>query len=686
MSKRKLSILGMASGVFIIIAALLMGYFGFPHAGFGPRKIAIGLFGLLVLIVGIILFFWKQIRVGIIDSSNYSWTTLFGFTFCAAYLYVISEWIFIITKPSSLNTVTFLTKLGILFCVCALFSSLVFFVLSFFFVLNLIPWIRKFPKIFLALASLIPVSIITSLLLLLVDNFTYTVFKFGIVDSVGIVRVLYLTAFIILFIFIYVKSQNILSDISSMVERKKNRKLIVPVLIVFMISSFLLTYRNNSINPNLDIVKKPGENKYPNIVLITADGLDANHTSVYGYKRDTTPRLKDLANTSLVAENAFPNGSTTSSGLLSIYTSKDPTQTRVLYPPDILKNEDSYQHLPGILKSLGYYTAEFTHAHYADAYDENLLFGFDYANGRSIVDNSFFNLISNHFITDYSYFIYETSNRIIDRLEHIFFLKQMVNLESLIQGTAKTFNDQKKIDNIVKIFSEAKKPVFIYLHWMGTHGKLIKPKNQVFSAGKSVEDQGLWDDDFYDDSILEFDEGVGQIIDFLKSKDLFNNTIIIISSDHGRQWVTTSRIPLLIHYPFGQYSGIRNADIQQLDIAPTLLTYLGIEKPSWMEGDSFLQGELKNRPIFSAIVGNVEIEDKLIVSESMKPPFYQFGSIGVVYCNSWFTLNLGTNQVNTGLIEGHTQPCEDTVSNDQFMNWIIAHLQENGFDTSTIKP
>ena len=154
-------------------------------------------------------------------------------------------------------------------------------------------------------------------------------------------------------------------------------------MVGFIFVTFLITFRGNTGIASLDPVKQAGETHYPNILLITGDGINASHTSLYGYERDTTPTLKALAATSLVAENAFPNSSNTMSGLLSIYTSKYPTQTRVLYAPDILKNADAYQHMPGILKSLGYYSAQFTHAYFADAYSMNMLSAFDIANGRT---------------------------------------------------------------------------------------------------------------------------------------------------------------------------------------------------------------------------------------------------------------------------------------------------------------
>ena len=94
---------------------------------------------------------------------------------------------------------------------------------------------------------------------------------------------------------------------------------------------------------------QPADN-LPNIILLGSDGLNADNMSVYGYDKDTTPRLRELAQTSLVAENAFTNAGNTAGSVVSILSGKLPTQTRVLYPPDILTDLAAFQHLPGILK------------------------------------------------------------------------------------------------------------------------------------------------------------------------------------------------------------------------------------------------------------------------------------------------------------------------------------------------
>ena len=85
----------------------------------------------------------------------------------------------------------------------------------------------------------------------------------------------------------------------------------------------------------------------------------------------------------------------------------------MLFPPDILKNKDSYQHLPGLLKSLGYFNVQLSTPYYGDAYALNLLDGFDLSNGQYTQRSSVYKLINTYIQSDYAYFIYETSNRIV---------------------------------------------------------------------------------------------------------------------------------------------------------------------------------------------------------------------------------------------------------------------------------
>lgn len=98
-----------------------------------------------------------------------------------------------------------------------------------------------------------------------------------------------------------------------------------------------------------------------------------------------------------------------------------------------------------------------------------------------------------------------------------------------------------------------------------------------------------------------FDEGCGQLIDYLKNKGLYENTIFVYTCDNGwvqdpekRNRFTRSkrgpfeagiRTPMFITQP-GVITPRRDADTlaSNIDIAPTILSACGIEPPSTMSG------------------------------------------------------------------------------------------------------
>lgn len=83
---------------------------------------------------------------------------------------------------------------------------------------------------------------------------------------------------------------------------------------------------------------------------------------------------------------------------------------------------------------------------------------------------------------------------------------------------------------------------------MGTHGPRYYPKEQVFSFGINLDTQENYDIDLYDDSILEFDSALSFFYNELEKRELINQSIIIIASDHSKSW-TKTRLPLIFHFP-----------------------------------------------------------------------------------------------------------------------------------------
>lgn len=609
----------------------------------------------------------------------------------AAFLYVFMEWLFIITKPSFLDMTPFGEKVLIFLAAVSILAIVCLILLLPFFLLNLFTLPKKFQAFLQYFFAIIPTVILAALVLMLVDNFTYTLFKFGIVATKGVFRAFYAIVFIFVGIFLYRK---ILQSTNRIYEKYFQSSKIADELILVFLAVFMTIWVFIPINQNsgthitaTNEIEKSQVEKLPNIILITADSLNAEKMSLYGYKKNTTPFLKELAESSLVAENAFSNAQGTIGSTTSILTGKYPADIRILHSTDILQGNDTFQHFPAILRSNGYYTAQLSYSYYADAYRVNFQNAFDYANGSSIEDNPFYAGIAAVFPSNYYYFIHEFTSRLSDRMGHIFYIKDMTNpYERVTKGTEK-FNDQQKLDYAITLLKETKQPLFVHIHWMGTHGPKYAPAQQVFSAGQDPTKQAKYDENFYADTILEFDSAISTFYQTLEANGFLDNTIIVIASDHSQKW-SISRLPLIVHFPNSAYTEELTTDVQNLDIAPTLLDYLHIVQPQWMHGQSLLRELDPARPIFIAaipsstkdpVTGKVSFPDP-------EAPFYQFGKVTVVICDTWYQLNLTNLKMTTGKVKDHVGICEKGGGSEvEALELISQHLETYGFDVTSLQ-
>lgn len=101
-------------------------------------------------------------------------------------------------------------------------------------------------------------------------------------------------------------------------------------------------------------------------------------------------------------------------------------------------------------------------------------------------------------------------------------------------------------------------------------------------------------------TIQSIDDGVGEVLDYLDENGLYENTIVIYTSDQGfylgeHGWFDkrfmyeeSFRTPILMRYPKEIKPGTHIDElVQNLDFAPVLLDYAGLEIPGDMQGESF---------------------------------------------------------------------------------------------------
>ena len=127
----------------------------------------------------------------------------------------------------------------------------------------------------------------------------------------------------------------------------------------------------------------------------------------------------------------------------------------------------------------------------------------------------------------------------------------------------------------------------------------------------------------YDGDIAYSDYLFGLMLDDLEQRGLLENSLIILSSDHGEmfgennKWVHHNslyeevlRVPLLFRYKGVLPEGtVFDAPVDHLDVAPTILDLAGIPIPSHMRGRSLVplmtgaQSSLPDRPIYAEMAG-----------------------------------------------------------------------------------
>ena len=103
-------------------------------------------------------------------------------------------------------------------------------------------------------------------------------------------------------------------------------------------------------------------------------------------------------------------------------------------------------------------------------------------------------------------------------------------------------------------------------------------------------------------SLIAVDESLGKVIKTLDEIGELENTVIIYSSDNGYfmgehtfidkrlAYENSMRVPMIIRYPkLISKSSVVDEQCLNIDIAPTILDLAGVNKPSYMQGESMLK-------------------------------------------------------------------------------------------------
>ena len=334
------------------------------------------------------------------SGLHLSWRSLLIQTLLAAYAYAFMEWLFFATKPSFLDALRAPEKNGGVpadrIDPCRARPG----------AFRAAAGARADPRpdparqVFPILAALVPALLLAAMSLLLIDNFTYTVFHFGIVTSQGALRAGYAVLAVVLLILWY--RQVLLNANVRAPVRARPQAAARPRRPEFSAAnvglgaglalaglSIVLGLVRLFTSTEFAGDKTAAAQRQPHIVLLGGDGTDAKWMSLYGYSRKTTPNLDRLAETGLLAENNFTNAAHTTGSVVLDPDREIPRRN----PPALLAQHPAghqipSEHLPGILQRAGYTTVQIAFPYYIDAYDSNMQDAFDEVNGRSLEEDA----------------------------------------------------------------------------------------------------------------------------------------------------------------------------------------------------------------------------------------------------------------------------------------------------------
>ncbi len=326
-------------------------------------------------------------------------------------------------------------------------------------------------------------------------------------------------------------------------------------LVLFLASGLLISSCNDLDNKSdEDLGSLLPELGNANVLVISFDAMRADVLGTYGYQRPTSPRLDAFAENALVLDNAYTAAPVTPTSFASAFTGQYPY--RVFLGWKLIPTTTLAQ----IMNDAGFYT-------------------FGLFNNIQLVETRNFNQ----------------------------------GFESYQTGTT---GDKEWIDLArQQISSVADRKFFGWVHFISPHtpydfremsAHLAGPQTQgryaLGTKGKLVKEDIESDDelrrvrDLYDGEVFYADSLFGELMDHMDKLGLLENTVIIVTADHGEEFMEHGhlqhkslyqeviRIPMMIHHPKMAQGHRTNTPYLNVDLLPIVAFMAGLPVPSNIDG------------------------------------------------------------------------------------------------------
>jgi len=320
-----------------------------------------------------------------------------------------------------------------------------------------------------------------------------------------------------------------------------------------------------------------------NVLFIDIDTLRADHLGCYGYRKPTSPRLDRLAAEGTLFERCYAPGIPTTPAHATIYTGMHPIRHGIVSHGGSADLDRHIPVLPELMQQAGYTTCA--------------------------VDNLYD--IKPWLTRGYEFYINPS---------HRHRMRLLVSCEE-INARA-----------IPWLRAHAHERFFLYVHYWEPHTPYLPPKRyQQFYEGSDpfspahtslapIRETPFWGmfgdtwirklgpvtdaayiEALYDGEVRHVDDGVAQLLDALDAAGLAENTLVLVTADHGEVMVRGGmffdhhglyeevvRVPLILRWPGRIPPGARReALVLHSDLAPTLLRWAGAAPADGMDGLDF---------------------------------------------------------------------------------------------------
>ncbi len=305
------------------------------------------------------------------------------------------------------------------------------------------------------------------------------------------------------------------------------------------------------------------------IVYVVIDTLRADHLGCYGYKRDTSPTIDKLAKEGVLFLNAYPSDVPTQPSYTAMFTGKRGISTGVVSHSETEKLSRDEVFYPELLAKNGYRTGAISTLYNMKRY---------FARGFQS------------------------------------YLNPAAESAALIQRvTAEKINEMA----IPWLRQNYKEDFFLFLHYWDPHTVYLPPKQyrNLFYKGKKDDPNLEIKDDArypftvrllkqmggnitdieyviaqYDAEIRYVDDELGKLIALLKELGIFEETLIILTSDHGESfgehgiyfdhasvYEDTAHVPLIFKHPSFPRGKKIEGLVQLIDIAPSIFEFSNLK-------------------------------------------------------------------------------------------------------------